>query len=124
MAKGCTKNEKEAMKNTMKKSHRKRIFKLILTVFVFLMGLLFCTGFNKAYAVTYSTCDEVNLDLKGICYSDAGRWKDIKCQECTNLCKDDPQTHKESKRCMWVNGFLNDYLPVPVKNLTIVEKPF
>jgi hypothetical protein len=107
----------------MKKSHRKRIFKLILTIFgcFFVMGLLFCTEGNKAYAVTYSNCDEVNPDLKGICYSDGYTWKDIKCQECTNLCNDNPQTHNDSKRCKWVNGFTNDYLPVPVRDLTIVE---
>lgn len=107
----------------MNKNDRRRIFNLILPVFIclFVIGLLFCTEVNKAEAVTYSTCAEVNLDLKGICYSDAGRWKDKTCEECTNLCKDDPQTHKEIKRCMWVNGVKNDFLPVPVEDLTIVE---
>ena len=103
--------------------HKKKLSNLILPVFIclFIMGLLLYEGSNKAYAVTYANCTEVNPDLQGICYFDSGRSKDIKCQECIDLCEDDPQSHKKSNRCKWVNGVTNDYLPVPVNNLTIVE---
>lgn len=98
---------------------------LAVLVFTITAGFLFYKTTDKAYAANYTDCSQISSSDTGVCYSDTGRWENVSCQDCTtNKCTHDPGvTGGQSQKCQWVNGLTNNILPVPVKNLTIVEKP-